>query len=114
MKVKVLGVEELQAKISKLSNTNVAKGLLKGSLRVERDAKILVPVDTGLLRNSITHSISGDVATIGTSIEYGPDVELGINQRAQPFLTPALNMNRAQIRQDIIEAMNTELRKVAK
>lgn len=112
---KVIGADKLAAKINKLSKANlVAKGLLKGALRVERDAKILVPVDTGLLRSSITHDVQGSVATVGTSIEYAAKVELGIGQRRQPYLTPALNFNRDLIKQDIVEAVNEELRKVAK
>ena len=46
---------------SKQIKSAVDKGLKKGALRVERTAKELVPVDTGDLRNSITHRNVGDL-----------------------------------------------------
>ena len=57
----------------------------------ETYAKMLCPVDTGRLRNSITH-VQEDESTeiIGTNVEYAPYVDLGtVKQRAQPFLRPA-------------------------
>ena len=72
-------------------------------------------VDTGQLRNSITHKVQDDTVYIGTNLEYAPYVELGTGiyypggrqtpwvfkdrngdwhmtngQRARPFLKPAL------------------------
>jgi HK97 gp10 family phage protein len=57
----------------------------------ESYAKEACPVDTGRLRNSITHAQVGkDTEVIGTNVEYGPYVELGTHkQAAQPFLRPA-------------------------
>lgn len=44
-------------------------------LTAEGYAKLLCPVDTGNLRNSITHTVAaderGDAAYIGTNVEYG-------------------------------------------
>lgn len=60
-------------------------------LVAEGYAKRLCPVDTGRLRNSITHTVNGDIAYIGTNVEYAPYVELGTSRtRAQPFLKPAV------------------------
>ena len=53
-------------------------------------AKKTCPVDTGRLRNSITHAVDGNDVYIGTNVEYAPPVEMGtVNQKAQPFLRPA-------------------------
>lgn len=43
----------------------------------ETHAKSLTPVDTGRLRNSITHTADDDAAYIGTNVEYASYVELG-------------------------------------
>ena len=43
----------------------------------EGHAKTETPVDTGRLRNSISHAVQGDSAYIGTNVEYGPYVENG-------------------------------------
>lgn len=57
----------------------------------EKYAKIKCPVDTGNLRNSITHARDAENAYIGTNVEYAPYVELGTSRmRAQPYLKPAV------------------------
>ena len=62
-------------------------------LVAEGYAKKLAPVDTGNLRNSITHEVDDGepAAYIGTNVEYAPYVCLGtIHMKAQPFLKPAV------------------------
>ena len=69
------------------------RALEKCGLTAEGYAKKLCPVDTGNLRNSITHTVDdGDPAAyIGTNVEYAPYVCLGtIHMKAQPFLKPAV------------------------
>lgn len=46
-------------------------------LQAESNAKLNCPVDTGNLRNSITHTVSGDTVYIGTNVEYGVWNEVG-------------------------------------
>lgn len=60
-------------------------------------------VDTGTLRNSITHEVhpNEESVYVGTNIEYAPYVEYGTSKSpAYPFLRPALtnqtNVNRYQ------------------
>lgn len=91
--------------------------LEKCGLAAEGYAKLLCHVDTGNLRNSITHQIQASelACYIGTNSEYGAYVELGTGkyypggrqtpwvyqdaqgnwhlthgQRAQPYLKPAV------------------------
>lgn len=62
-------------------------------LTAERYAKRLCPVDTGRLRNSITHQVyvNDKAVHVGTNVEYAPYVELGTKrQKAQPYLRPAI------------------------
>lgn len=60
-------------------------------LTAEGYAKKECPVDTGRLRNSISHDVKEKTAYIGTNVEYAPYVELGtVNTKAQPFLKPAV------------------------
>lgn len=107
-----------------------ARALEKCGLVAEGYAKKLCPVDTGNLRNSITHTVDEQepVAIIGTNNEYAAYVELGTGkyaeggrptpwvyqdakgnwhmthgQRAQPFLKPAVADHAAQYR-DILES----------
>ena len=47
------------------------------ALQAEGYVQLLTPVDTGRLRNSISHKVIGDTAYIGTNVEYAPYVEFG-------------------------------------
>jgi HK97 gp10 family phage protein len=61
-------------------------------MTAETYAKKECPVDTGRLRNSITHAVdmSEQAAIIGSNVEYAAYVELGTSrQKAKPYLRPA-------------------------
>lgn len=78
-------------------------------LVAEGYAKRLCPVDTGRLRNSITHSVEIDdgsgVAYIGTNVEYAPYVEMGTSRTTpQPFLKPAVADHASEYRR-IVESI---------
>ena len=57
------------------------RGLEATGLKAEGYAKANTPVDTGRLRNSITHTADSNAAYIGTNVEYAPYVELGARGR---------------------------------
>lgn len=68
----------------------------KTGASIERDAKILAPVDTGNLRASIGTEVSGDgrrgvmTVSVGPTAAYGAYVEHGTSRMAaQPYLAPA-------------------------
>lgn len=70
----------------------LAKALEEVGLVAEGYAKKACPVDTGRLRNSITHQVrpSEKSVYIGTNVEYAPYVELSTSRtKGQPFLRPA-------------------------
>lgn len=106
------------------------RALEKCGLTAEGYAKKLCPVDTGNLRNSITHMVDEQepAAIIGTNSEYGAYVELGTGiyakggggrptpwvykdakgnwhrtngQKARPYLKPAVS-NHARTYRNII------------
>ena len=57
------------------------RGLEAIGLTAEGYAKKDTPVDTGRLRNSISHATDDEAAYIGTNVEYAPYVELGARGR---------------------------------
>ena len=57
------------------------RGLEAIGLTAEGYAKKETPVDTGRLRNSISHATDDEAAYIGTNVEYAPYVELGARGR---------------------------------
>jgi HK97 gp10 family phage protein len=113
----VEGSEKVVANLKKVQNTarnRLEQGLLNSALIVERDAKKKAPVDTGRLRDSITHETdfgSGDPSvTVGTNVEYAPYVEFGSSKAAaQPFLYPALTENKSKILKEIAKALRSGL-----
>ena len=60
------------------------KAMEECGLLAEKYAKALCPVDTGNLRNSISHKVVEENKAIscyiGTNVEYAPYVELGTGQ----------------------------------
>lgn len=109
----------------------VERALEKCGITAESIAKANITkqkaVDTGNLRNSITHKVSGDSVYIGTNVEYAPYIELGTGkyydggrptpwvyqdeegnwhhthgQRARPYLKPAV-ADHKQTYRNIIE-----------
>lgn len=86
--------------------------------KAESYAKQLCPVDTGNLRNSITHTrVDENTEAVGTNVEYAPYVELGHQQEpgryvpaikkrlkasyvpGKPFLRPAAEDHQAEYTQ---------------
>lgn len=82
-------------------NKALARALEEIGLAAEGYAKRLCPVDTGRLRNSITHVTrywAKDVY-IGTNVEYAAYVELGTRmQKPQPYLRPAASEHQETYR----------------
>ena len=115
--------ERLDSLENELPNL-LEKALEKACLIVENSAKQNCPVDSGQLRQSITHEVDGLTGEIGTNVEYAPYIEIGTGiystqgngrqtpwkyqdakgqwhttkgMKAQPFLKPALESNFGQI-----------------
>lgn len=77
--------------------------------KAESYAKKLCPVDTGRLRNSITHAqYDEDTEVIGSNVEYAPYVELGTSRKgARPFLRPAAEGHTSEYKQIIEREMKS-------
>ena len=72
-------IHDNSKEVSAAIQAALVRGLEKCGLVAEGYAKKLCPVDTGNLRNSITHVVDKEepAVYIGTNSEYGPYVELG-------------------------------------
>lgn len=92
-------------KFQKLMDEEKKKILEKIGEHVEGEAKDNAPFDSGDLRRSIKHEVvSEEEVQVGTGIEYCEFVEFGTSkQDAQPYLTPAFEENKEEIKR-IIEA----------
>ncbi len=114
-----------------LARAAVFNGVRKAGLLVERDAKLLCPVDTGNLRGSIhtdvENTAQGAEAIVYTNVDYAPYVEYGTGEKGDPsvshrlgwkgspphpFMRPALAFNRDS--GNIRRVVAAEVRKVLK
>lgn len=92
-------------------DASLAKAWEEIGLQAEANAKLYSPVDTGRLRNSISHDTDGkEVAVIGTNVEYAPYQEFGTSKMkaandGRGFLRPSIEDNLSQYR----EIMETNL-----
>lgn len=87
------------AEIEKAMEQAKKRALEKVGMFVETEAKKLAPVDTGRLRNSITHEQEDEnTEIIGSNVEYASFVCLGTSKMgARPYLRPAIDNNRDKI-----------------
>ena len=104
---------KLSADLGKASYEVTRKAQLvvaKTAHDIEADAKSLAPVDTGMLRNSISTTIGagGLSAEIGQTASYAAHVEFGTRRmRPQPFMRPAAE-RRAEPFVKAIESLGGE------
>lgn len=95
-------IEDNSKEFLKELESRIPAALEECGLAAEGYAKGLCPVDTGLLRNSISHSTDDNTAYIGTNVEYAAYVELGTKKmKAQPYLMPAVVDHQSEYNQII-------------
>lgn len=126
-------LEDHSDEVYKELEASCQRALEKCGLVAEGYAKKLCPVDTGNLRNSITHTVADNgerAAYVGTNSEYGVYVECGTGiyypggrqtpwvyqdekgdwhlthgQRAKPFIKPAVAEHGEQYKRIIEEEL---------
>lgn len=132
--VRFEGLDNINRRLDEMQDTDtVYKALGKACALVERTAKMKAPKDNGELRRSITSKVEGLTGIVFTPLEYAPYVEYGTGlfaetagrkdvpwcyqddegewhstsgQKPQPFMRPALNDNRTEVRKIIKEGIS--------
>lgn len=110
--VKIDGIKELQSKFKLIENDIqdiLSQSVSQGAAVIEREAKQIVHVRTGRLRNSIREIKTQSSATraesqVGTDVEYGPDVEF-----RYPYLRPAIDNNEDEIKDAVEMSIKSRL-----
>lgn len=133
MSIEIQGIESLQERLDNIADpSKIEANLGKACALVERAAKLKAPKGNGELRRSITSRIEGTTGIVFTPLEYAPYVEYGTGlfaekggradvpwsycdergewhttsgQHPQPFLRPALDENREQIKRILREGL---------
>lgn len=101
-------VESNSAAVKEALSEQIEQALIAIGLAAESHAKQALTdqkaVDTGRLRNSVTHANDEDSVYIGTNVEYAAFIELGTTRmRARPYLRPAASQHSDEYRQ-LVEA----------
>lgn len=87
----------------------IARALEAVGAAAETYAKELCPVDTGHLRDSITHSVDDNTVYLGSDVEYAPYVEFGTyKQKPQPFMGPAMQDHLDEYKAILEDFLKTE------
>ena len=91
----------------------IKNGLEAIGLTAETYAKKETPVDTGRLRNSISHSVDGEAVYIGSNVEYAPYVELGTSRaKAHHMLQKAATEHSAEYKRLAEDAVKSAINNV--
>ena len=93
-----------------ISRQKVRTAIRKTCADTARDAKMIVPVDTGALRTSIGYetktTAAGMEGEVGPTQDYGLFVEMGTSRMGpQPYMRPAFD-RRAPILQTIMDSLH--------
>ena len=65
-------------------------------------------IDTGRLRNSISHAVDGEAAYIGTNVEYAPYLELGTKKiSAHHYLKRAVTEHKDEYKKLTVQAIQS-------
>lgn len=105
--------------VIKLLREKVEQGLEECGVALEGHAKEYCPVKTGALQASIKHSVTGTSVTISAGgdsatlagddkhVDYADIVEFGSTKtRAQPYMRPALENHKDEVKQIMDNAMS--------
>ena len=101
--MRVRGSEQLRRNLDRLGGAQRRQaqrdGLEAGARVVETHAKVLCPIDTGTLRNSImVDEVTPERALIAPHTDYAEHVEFGTSRMAaQPYMRPALDQHEGEI-----------------
>lgn len=98
--------EELLAEIKSKMPTILETLGQAGENNAKFEITSLGAIDTGNLRNSISHADDGTYAYIGTNVEYAPYVELGtVRMPERPFLRNAVLGHQEEYRNIMEEGL---------
>lgn len=93
IQLRVEGMAELQSKMEQVAKDLVGQPMVEGmrqaTLLVTRDARLLAPVDTGRLKNSIVPDLrvvsDTVIGVVGTNVRPAPYVEFGTKPHFPPL-----------------------------
>ena len=112
MAVRIEGADAYKKKLKQLADKYpdvLDMALDDTAATIQADAMRFVPVDEGILKNSINVKTQPLFKTIGTSLDYAVKMEFGTptgtgpNGGPRPYLRPAFNNNHQRVTEFFIK-----------
>lgn len=118
--IEIVGLESLISKLNSLDGDVIGTlrvAVQRTTLSAKGAAKRMVPVDTSMLKQSISHEFKdGSDYTSGEVYAFMPyaiHVEMGTSRTiAQPYMMPALNSHRTVFKSEATRALNAAIKKL--
>ena len=118
--IEIKGLDSLMQKLDSMGGNvlDALDGAVKATtLSAKGEAKRMVPVDTSMLKQSISHEFERDgtsaSGTVYAFMPYAIHVEMGTyKMRAQPYMMPALNSHRSVFKSESLNRLQAAIRKL--
>lgn len=97
MKVRIVGTTTLIADLEKIiiKASKINQVVEKNTAEMQRTAKSVAPVDTGLLKRSISKTVTGSTGKVKSEVDYAIYQEYGTRfQPGTPHIRPAFNKQK--------------------
>lgn len=115
IRIETRGLEETIYKFKQASDRTklvIGESMREAGAKMVSDARNIVPVRTGRLRDSIKYDVSELNLILGAEAEYASYVEYGTRfQVPQPYLRPAFAANYPDLFIKILEEITGEVEK---
>jgi len=118
LNVQIKGLKQFQKALGQypdIAGKYFAEAIKIAVFQLERGIKRRTPVDTGMLRATIYHSMSTTEGRVYPTREYAPYVHYGTrHQKAQPFLEWGISDADREIDITFTKALENTLNEIAK
>lgn len=117
--VRINGVRQIRRMLRRTRQRTAAgaeRGLIKAGLMLQRESQRIVPVDTGVLRNSARTRAEGSGFDTRVIVSYGTSYAIFVHEiltnNHKPGKSPKfLEWPAVYLRQDLIEVIRKEMAK---
>ena len=115
----IQGYDKLMNQLAQIENLDLIPAEVAGMTVIADEAKALVPVDEGNLRDTIAVEVEGgDVQLVAGGgdllVDYAIEVELGTSKmEAQPYMRPAIDTKKSEASKAMAENLQAQIRKIA-
>jgi HK97 gp10 family phage protein len=113
----VQGWDKLQKQFGQIADMDWVSAEVDAMNVIAKEAKVLVPVDTGALQITIGVEVEGETVSLvagGGEVDYALHVEFGtIKMAAQPYMRPAIDTKGNEAVKAAGKNLETQMKRIA-